>query len=111
ITVRFLEEHMAPRVERLNRDLKVRRDAMVSALRDHFGERASFTVPHGGMCLWVGFPQAADMTALLPKATAADVSYNAGAAFSARGESRNYARLSYAFCDEATIKEGIGVLA
>lgn len=111
IVCRYLEKHWDGRIKALGADLLVRRNAMASALQEHFGDRASFFLPRGGMFMWVRFPDAVDTGALLEKATEAGVRYNPGVQFSPTNGSRNFARMAFAFHDERTIHEGVGALA
>lgn len=111
IVCRYLSEHWEARLQALNGALKTRRDTMVGALTEHFGDLASVRVPRGGMYLWVKFPDGVDTAALLDKAAAAGVRYVPGVQFSSASASANYCRLAFAFENEKTIQEGIGVLA
>lgn len=111
IVCRYLAKNWDERIKGLGADLLLRRDAMASALQEHFGDRASFFLPRGGMFMWVRFPEGVDMGALLEKATEAGVRYNPGIQFSPTNGSLNYARMAFAFHDERTIHEGIGAFA
>ncbi len=111
IVCRYLAEHWDERMAALAATLKVRRDTMVGALNEHFGDQATLLVPRGGMFLWVGLPEGVDTLALLDKASAAGVRYNPGVQFSPTDQSKNYMRLAYAFADAQHIREGIGELS
>lgn len=111
IVIRYLSEHWDQRMAALNGALRTRRDAMVGALGEHFGDLATFRVPAGGMYLWVGFPEGVDTAAFLEKAQAAGIRYVPGVQFSPANGAGNYCRLAFAFENEKTIQEGIGLLA
>lgn len=111
IVCRYLEQHWDARVKELQGILKGRRDAMIGALDEHFGEQVTLITPRGGMFLWAGLPEGVDTLALMEKVSAAGVRYNPGVQFSPAGGAKNYMRLAFAFCDERTIREGIGELA
>ncbi|MSQ10496.1 MAG: PLP-dependent aminotransferase family protein [Dehalococcoidia bacterium] len=111
IVCRYLEQHWDARVQELKGILKGRRDAMIGALDEHFGEQVTLVTPRGGMFLWAALPEGVDTLALMNKVSAAGVRYNPGTQFSPAGAAKNYIRLAFAFCDERTIREGIGELA
>lgn len=111
IVCRYLERHWDGRVKELATALRGRRDTMVAALEEHFGDQVTCRTPRGGMFLWAGLPDGVDTEQLLEKASAAGVRYNPGVQFSPSGGARNYMRLAFAFHDERTIREGIGALA
>ena len=111
IVCRYLSEHWEARLAALNSALKGRRDAMVAALQEHFGELAGVRVPAGGMCLWARLPENVDTNAFLEKAQAASIRYIPGVQFSPANAAHNYCRLAFAFEDEKKIHEGIAALA
>ncbi len=111
IVCRYLSQFWDQRLAALNGALRSRRDAMVGALGEHFGELATFRIPAGGMYLWVSFPENVDTAALLDKAQASGIRYVPGVQFSPANRANNYCRLAFAFEDERTIHEGIGMLA
>jgi len=111
IMCEYLSTHWDERMAALAANLKLRRDAMVGALDEHFGDQVTYLVPRGGMFLWVGLPEGVDTLALLDNASAAGVRYNPGVQFSPTNQSKNYMRLAYAFADVHNIREGIGELS
>jgi DNA-binding transcriptional MocR family regulator len=89
-----------------------RRAACLStALRQHLPANITFAEPQGGFFIWLRFPETVDTEALLPALQAKQVSINPGIRFSSRQELRNYARLSFAYYDEAELEEGVRRLA
>lgn len=104
----MLDDH----VPRLIETYRARRDAMLSALGRHFGNRASWSSPRGGMFVWLALPEALDTTALLPTAVAEhDVAYVPGGAFRLARAPRRDLRLSFTLGSEERIDEGIRRLA
>jgi len=99
-----------PNVERATAQLKQRRDAMESALRDHFPEGARWTTPEGGYFYWVDLPETVDTAALLPQATEAGVPYVKGADFCSAGRGRSSLRLAFSAVSPDQIEEGIARL-
>ena len=96
-------------VEVVSGALRERRDALVSALREHI-PKATFVVPEGGYFLWLDLNEDVDTTQLLGEAKEQGVSFVAGADFLLEG-GRSSLRL--AFCAEPPdrITEGVERLA
>jgi 2-aminoadipate transaminase len=90
-----------------------KRDAMLEALEEHFGDQATWSRPQGGLYLWVTLPEGADVVAVREKILAIDdVGYHPGTNFAADGVSgRNIMRLCFGYCSPAQIREGIAALA
>ena len=51
-------------IEVQNRALAVKRDAMVAALGENFGGSVTWSVPQGGLYIWVKFPEGTDLAAV-----------------------------------------------
>jgi len=99
-----------PNLERIKGLLRERRDAMLAALVQHVGDRASWSEPEGGYFLWVDLPVAA--AGLLEQAEAAGVTFVKGADFYAGGEGGgSSARLAFSFESPSDIDEGVSILA
>ncbi len=104
----FLRQH----VKRLREAYRKRRDAMVEALEEHMPEDVAWTVPQGGLFLWVRAPDRIHTREFLVKAVEAKVAYIPGFAFYP-GETggEHSMRLNFSYSDEETINEGIHRLA
>ena len=107
----YLSEHRDEYVEDVGASLKVKRDAMLAALGEHFGPGCEWTRPNGGMMVWVKLPEGADTWAALDKAVEANVKYNPGPVFRAKHDGKNYLRLTYSHNTPDEIREGIAILA
>ena len=89
---------------------KVRRDAMLESLDEHFPASAQWTKPGGGFYVWVTLPPEIDTTAMMPKAIVAKVAYVPGTAFYADGFGSWSLRLSYCYPTPERIREGVKAL-
>ena len=89
---------------------KVRRDAMLESLEQHFPTEATWTKPGGGFYVWVNLPAEIDTKALMPKAIVAKVAYVPGNAFYADGLGSWSMRLSYCHPTPERIREGVKAL-
>jgi 2-aminoadipate transaminase len=86
-----------------------RRDVMLEALEEHFGERGRWTRPHGGMFIWATLDERIDTTDLLALArTTERVAFVPGSAAYVDGRSgASSMRLNFAGNSEEHIREGI----
>lgn len=103
----FLEPHLA----HLNAVNHERQTAMLAALQEHFGEMAHWTVPEGGLFVWVTLSEEVDTWAMFEAAVARRVAYIPGGAFAVRGGYANTLRLNYSNAKPEAIREGIKRLA
>ncbi len=93
-------------VERLKELYRRRRDVMLEALEEHFGGRASWTRPEGGLFIWATLDGSVDTTDLLARSEGvAFVPGRAAYVDGRRGSSSM--RLNFAGVPEADIREGI----
>lgn len=99
-------------VERLMDALKVKADAMVSAVKSEFGDSVHVTEPMGGIYVWLTFPEGVDTGAFVADANAAGIEFNPGAGWSgdaAWGARR--LRLCFGQATPDTIRAGVTKLA
>jgi len=89
---------------------KVRRDAMLQALDEHFPASATWTKPGGGFYVWVSLPPEIDTKLLVPKAIVAKVAYVPGTAFYADGLGSWQMRLSFCHPTPERIHQGVAAL-
>ncbi|MCW3033640.1 MAG: putative transcriptional regulator, GntR family [Solirubrobacterales bacterium] len=95
-------------VEKLRDLYRTRRDAMLSALEEQFGEQASWTRPEGGLFVWATLDERIDTTDLLALATKQGVAFVPGRAAYMDGNSGSSSmRLNFAGVTEENIHEGI----
>ncbi len=83
-----------------------RRDAMLQALEEHFGGRAAWTTPQGGLFIWVTLPEHVDTTGLL--AQCEDVAFVPGrSAYMDGRRGASSMRLNFAGLPEEEVREGV----
>ena len=103
----FLSTHM-PTVRELYRK---QCGFMIEALDQHFPKTARYSVPEGGMFVWITLPEHIDSTRLLEQAVARGVAFVPGAPFYAGGSAvRNTMRLSFVTVSEDKIRAGVKTL-
>jgi 2-aminoadipate transaminase len=93
-------------VERLRNLYRRRRDVMLEALEEHFGGRASWTRPEGGLFIWATLDGDVDTTDLLARAEG--VAFVPGRAAYVDGQRGSSSmRLNFAGVPDENIREGI----
>ncbi len=89
-----------------------RRDALASFLKRDLGEAVRFSVPEGGLALWVEFDGAVDVDELAGRATGQHVVFTPASRFALRPEDRvNAVRLGFASLSVAELEEGVKRIA
>src|SRR6195256_6365629 len=96
-------------VERLKNLYRRRRDVMLQALQEHFGGRASWTRPEGGLFIWATLDERIDTTDLLALARESEgVAFVPGRAAYMDGRRGGSAmRLNFAGVEESDFREGV----
>ncbi len=101
---------LKPFVEGLRANYAARADAMDTALRTHFSDRATWRKPGGGYFFWLELPAQVDVEKLQAAAREAGTGFLAGAACSTAGGLHHCLRLSFAHYSVPEIHEGIARL-
>jgi 2-aminoadipate transaminase len=99
----YLDRH----VEQIKALYKHKRDVMIQALEKYFPSDVTWTIPKGGMFIWITLPKTIDTRLMFPKAIAKKVAYVAGEVFFPEGGNYNSMRLNFSYSDDDTITEGI----
>ena len=98
-----LDAHIATIIRAYGRQ----KEAMISAIRDHFPAGVQCTDPEGGMFLWVTLPEGMSSMALFDAAIRKKVAFVPGTPFYVDRKDSNTLRLNFSCSDEPTIVEGI----
>jgi 2-aminoadipate transaminase len=96
-------------VERLRKLYRRRRDVMLEALEEHFGEQGTWTRPQGGLFIWATLDERIDTTDLLALARKSEgVAFVPGrAAFMDGRSGASSMRLNFAGVPDDDIREGV----
>jgi 2-aminoadipate transaminase len=103
----YLDKH----VERIKELYKGKRNLMLKALKEYFPSDVKWTVPKGGMFIWITLPKSIDTGLMFQKAIAKKVAYVVGEAFFPEGGDYNSMRLNFSYSEDDQIIEGIKRLA
>ena len=99
----FLDRH----VKTIRETYRQRRDTMLAAMAEYFPPEVRWTRPHGGLFLWLIFPEEIDAGDLLREATRDKVAFVPGQVFHPDGSGRNTARINFSFAAPEMIVEGV----
>jgi 2-aminoadipate transaminase len=96
-------------IDRLKELYRCRRDVMLQALAEHFGEGARWTTPQGGLFIWATLDRRIDTTDLLALARKSEgVAFVPGRAAYMDGRSGSSSmRLNFAGVADGDIREGV----
>ncbi len=107
----YLRNHMYDHIDEENQALRAKRDAMLAALGEHFGNRATWSKPEGGLYLWLTMPEGTDLASFQEQSFNEGVGYYNGTMFSPEGNGANMARLCFGHPTAQTVSDGIAELA
>jgi GntR family transcriptional regulator/MocR family aminotransferase len=94
-------------VKRVRRVYRNRRDTLARELRRHLSDAVRFTLPPGGMALWVKAARGLDVDAWAERSLAGGAHFLPARAFAFDSRSRPAARLGYAYLDEGELREAV----
>jgi 2-aminoadipate transaminase len=96
-----------PSLERIRAGLRLRRDAMIESLAEHFPEGSSWSEPAGGYFVWVDLPAGVGAGTLLTRAAEQDVTFVQGSDFYLDAGGEEALRLAFSFATADEIREGV----
>jgi 2-aminoadipate transaminase len=102
----FLDRH----VRRIRSVYRIRRDAILQALKTHMPCGIRWTQPEGGLFIWVRLPEGMDTTEILRDAIDQKVAFVPGSAFYDDGSGKNTMRLNFSHATPEKIETGIARL-
>jgi len=103
----FLNDH----VKLIRKVYRERRDVMLDSLEEHMPPGIEWTIPKGGLFLWVTLPITLDAKVIFDDALNKSVAFVPGAAFFAEGGGHNTMRLNFSNAKPEMINEGIDRLS
>jgi 2-aminoadipate transaminase len=103
--------YLDTQIQHIKRLYRHKRDVMIKALEKYFPEDAKWTIPGGGMFLWVTLPKNVNTRLMFKRAVAKRVAYVVGDAFYPDSSNYNSMRLNFSYSEDDVIIEGIKRLA
>ena len=93
--------------EHIKKLYKQKRDIMLDSMKRFLPSGITWTIPDGGLFLWVTCPNGMDTKELLKKAIDNKVAFVPGSAFSTTSDIKNTMRLNFSNESDDNIREGI----
>lgn len=103
-------KRMIDHSKKLRTALKIRRDLALDLLTSLSPEGVSWTIPEGGLNLWISLPSWIDSHLLLSEAKKQQITFLPGSACYPVGQENNHLRISYSYINEELLKHGITTL-
>jgi len=94
-------------IQKIKNLYKEQSSAMVDAIKEYFPKEVKYTIPQGGMFLWVTLPVGMSAMKLFDTAIKEKVAFIPGDPFYVTERNVNALRLNYTNASPETIKEGI----
>ena len=107
----YAKGNMDVHIDEQNKSLRVKRDAMLAALGENFGDQAQWSKPEGGLYVWLEMPEDVDLAGLQEQSFNEGVGYYNGTMFSPEGRGANCARLCFGHPPAEHVAEGVAELA
>lgn len=112
IAFRYLEAtDIDAKIREIRAAYKLRCDLMVRMLRENFPSSVSFTIPEGGMFVWVTLPEGCSSMEVFENALKENVAVLPGLPFYVDGGGTDTLRLNFSNATEGNIVEGTTRLA
>jgi DNA-binding transcriptional MocR family regulator len=99
--------HLGAHLETIRCVYQERRDAMLAGLARHLPRGSHWTIPQGGLCLWLTLPASISAARLYLSAIDHGVAFAVGSVFYPQDPGRSSLRLNFAAHSPAQIDEGL----
>ncbi|MCY8513680.1 PLP-dependent aminotransferase family protein [Bacillus atrophaeus] len=103
-------KRMMDHTKKLRTALKIRRDLVLDLLTSLSPDGVSWSIPEGGLNLWISLPSWIDSHFLLSEAKKQQITFLPGTACFTSGQENNHFRISYSYINEELLTHGITTL-
>ena len=103
--------HFGKHLERVRPVYQARRDATIDALERAMPDGVSWTVPHGGYCIWVSLPPHGCFDDLYQTALTRGVAFTPGEVFRTLQDAQRHLRLCFGTQPEDRLRKAVSTLA
>jgi 2-aminoadipate transaminase len=112
ITAKYMELFdIEAHIEKIREVYRHRRELMINCIKEEFPKNVKYTLPDGGLFIWVELAENVDTSKLFVKALENNVVFVSGQSFFPNGNCKNGFRLNYSNMPDERIIEGIKRLA
>jgi 2-aminoadipate transaminase len=103
--------YLDKQLEKIKAMYKEKRDIMLQCLKKYLPKSVEWTIPKGGMFIWLKLPKKINAHVMFQKAITKKIAYVVGNAFYPEGGTYNTMRLNFSYSDNEKIKIGVKRLA
>ena len=107
----LMDNDLEAHITTIKEGYRRQRELMIAMIEETFPPEVHFTLPEGGMFLWLTLPRGLSAMSLFEAAQAQNVVFVPGHPFYVDGGGHNTLRLNFSNTDEAKIEEGMKRLA
>jgi 2-aminoadipate transaminase len=112
IAAKYIEEgHFNKYLTKTIQSYKEKKDIMIKAFNEYMPEGVTWTVPEGGLFLFVTLPEHMDAQKLFIKAVKKKVAFVIGSVFHCDGSGKNTMRINFSYVSKEKNLEGVKRLA
>ncbi|MBT2654514.1 PLP-dependent aminotransferase family protein [Bacillus sp. ISL-18] len=111
ITAKYLELYnIEEHIHKIKAVYKERCTAMLSCIKEFFPKNINYSLPEGGLFIWIELPESVDSGELFVKCLENNVAFVPGAPFFPNGTKKNTLRLNYSNMPKEKIIEGMKLM-
>ncbi|MED4227843.1 PLP-dependent aminotransferase family protein [Neobacillus cucumis] len=111
ITAKYLELYnIEEHINKIKAVYKERCTAMLSCIKEFFPKNINYSMPEGGLFIWIELPESVDSGELFAKCLENNVAFVPGAPFFPNGTKKNSLRLNYSNMPKEKIFEGMELM-
>ncbi|MEH7120317.1 PLP-dependent aminotransferase family protein [Neobacillus vireti] len=108
ITAKYLELYnIEDHISKIKAVYKERCLAMLSCIKEFFSKNINYSVPEGGLFIWIELPESVDSRELFTECLANNVAFVPGTPFFPNGTKNHALRLNYSNMPKEKIREGM----
>ncbi|MFC7394200.1 PLP-dependent aminotransferase family protein [Scopulibacillus cellulosilyticus] len=108
ITAKYLELYnIEEHINKIKAVYKERCTVMLSSIKEFFPKSLNYSVPEGGLFIWIELPESVDSGELFTKCLESNVAFVPGTPFFPNGTKKNTCRLNYSNMSKDKIIEGM----
>lgn len=108
MTAKYMEMFdIESHIEEIRQTYKHRRELMIKCIKEEFPKNTKYTLPDGGLFIWVELSKNIDTNELFNTAIKNNVAFVPGGSFHPNGNNKNTFRLNYSNMPDDRIIEGI----
>jgi len=108
IAAKYIEEgHFAKYLKRTIQSYKEKKEIMIAAFNKYMPDGVTWTIPEGGLFLFVTLPEYMDAEKLFAKAIEKKVAFVIGSVFHCDGSGKNTMRINFSYVSKEKNLEGV----